>query len=210
MKVIDDGVIKYNRSHFTQCGPIELVEYFQLEVWRKKLFHINLIGEYPNEKIGFGNMSVVYDHAQFFKANHPQFIITGTQTGKYADLDGNFYTRVLDYDIKKLNIKVMGPVEASSEALTHAAIYSHNDKIKAVFHIHSSKIWEGLINDEKSFTQKDIPYGTVEMAYATQKCIGNADSGIFCMKGHQDGVAAYGRNLDEVGEIILENYHRYQ
>jgi len=210
MKVIDDGVIKYNRSNFTQCGPIELVEYLHLENWRKKLFHRNLIGEYLEEKIGFGNMSQFYDYAHFFKAPHPQFIITGTQTGKYADLDGWFYTRVLDYDIQKLNIKVMGPLEASSEALTHAAIYSHNHKIKAVFHIHSAKIWEGMINDGKQFTQKDIPYGTVEMAYATQECVGNANSGIFCMKGHQDGVVAYGRSLDEVGEIILESYHRYQ
>ena len=209
MKVIDDGVIKYNRSNFTQCGPINLVEYSQLEVWRKKLFHLNLIGEYPDEKIGFGHMSEVCDYAQFFKTTRPQFIITGTQTGKYENLDGNFYTRVLDYDIQKLNIQVMGPVEASSEALTHAAIYSHNHKIKAVFHIHSTKIWEGMINDELASTQKNIPYGTVEMAYATQECIGNTDSGIFCMKGHQDGVVAYGESLEEVGKIILESYQRY-
>src|SRR5665647_3130955 len=114
MKVIDDGVIKYDRSNFTQCGLIDLVEYSSLEYWRKKLFKLNLIGEYAEAEVGFGNLSVIRDYSQFHNTSHPQFIITGTQTGKYPDLDGNFYTRVLDYDIEKLKINMMGPIEASS------------------------------------------------------------------------------------------------
>ena len=209
MKVIDDGVIKYNRSNFTHCGPIDLVEYSALEYWRKKLFKVNLIGEYPEQQIGFGNLSERKNYINLFKSSFPQFLITGSQTGKFPDLDGKFYTRVLNYDIKNLNIKVMGPVEASSEALTHAAIYSHNLNIKAIFHIHSNKIWKGMIQDHYDFTAIDIPYGTVEMADATQRCIKNQNSGIFCMHGHEDGVVAFGRNLEEVGELIFNIYHKY-
>ena len=135
MKVIDDGVIKYDRSNFSLSGPLEAFEYQELEYWRNKLFKIGLIGEYPAEKIGFGNMSTVKDYSQFTKSIHPQFIITGTQTGKYSELSGSHYTRVLDYNINKLQIKMMGCIEASSEALTHAAIYESNDKIKAVLDI---------------------------------------------------------------------------
>ncbi|MDD4973204.1 MAG: class II aldolase/adducin family protein [Bacteriovorax sp.] len=209
MKVIDDGVIKYDRSNFTQCNPIDLVEYLALEYWRKKLFKLNLIGEYPEAGVGFGNLSELRDYSQFHQNSHPQFIITGTQTGKYPELDGNFYTRVLDYDIENLKINMMGPIEASSEALTHAAIYSFNRKIKVVFHIHSQKIWKGMIDDHSDFTAIDIPYGTVEMARATERCIGNKDFGIFCMHGHEDGVVAYGRTLEETGEIILKIYQQY-
>jgi hypothetical protein len=209
MKVIDDGVIKYDRSNFTQCGPIDLVEYLSLEYWRKKLFKLNLIGEYAEAGVGFGNLSEIRDYSQFHKTPHPQFVITGTQTGKYSELDGNFYTRVLDYDIEKLKINMMGPIEASSEALTHAAIYSHNKKIQAVFHIHSQKIWKGMIDDQANFTASDIPYGTVAMARATERCIGNKESGIFCMHGHEDGVVAYGRTLEEAGEIILKTCRQY-
>lgn len=209
MKVIDDGIIKYDRSNFTQCGPIELAEYSALEYWRKKLYNLNLIGEYVEAGVGFGNLSEIHDYSKLHKTTHPQFVITGTQTGKYPDLDGNFYTRVLDYDIGNLKINMMGPIAASSEALTHAAIYDHNKKIKAVFHIHSAEIWKGMIEDHSDFTAKDIPYGTVEMARATENCIGDKDFGVFCMHGHEDGVVAYGRDLEEAGGLILKTYQKY-
>ncbi len=209
MKVIDDGIIKYDRSNFTQCNPIDLIEYCDLEKWRKILFQKELIGEYPEAGVGFGNLSKVSDYSIFHKSLVPQFVITGTQTGKYQDLDGRYYTRVLDYDVSNLKIKMLGPIEASSEALTHASIYTHNKNIKVVFHIHSSKIWNGMIRDNAESTCQSIPYGTSEMAQATQKCIGTKDFGIFCMKGHVDGVVAYGRNLDEVGNLILKNFDKY-
>lgn len=209
MKVIDDGFIKYDRSNFSQCPALAEAEYRSLEYWRKKLFELNLIGEYPEEKIGYGNISMVVDYRQHFGSDHPQFIITGTQTGKYPDLDGNHYTRVLDYEIDKLKIKMMGPIEASSEALTHAAIYSANHHIKVVFHIHSPAIWKGMIADKSNFTAKSIPYGTVEMARATQKCIEGKNKGCFCMKGHQDGIVIYGETLEEVGELTLNLHRKY-
>lgn len=209
MKVIDDGIIKYDRTNFTHCDPIDLVEYSALEYWRKKLFKLNLIGEYPEAAVGFGNLSEIKDYSDWHKTSHPQFIITGTQTGKYPELDGNHYTRVLDFDIDHLKIKMMGPIEASSEALTHAAIYAQNEKIKIVFHVHSPEIWTGMIKDKADFTCESIPYGTVEMAKATQKCVGNKISGIFCMHGHEDGVVAFGRNLDEVGILITDLYNKY-
>lgn len=209
MKVIDDGVIKFDRSNFTQCGPIDIVEYSSLEYWRKILFGINLIGEYPLEHIGFGNISEAKEYSRFHEAKVPQFIITGSQTGKYPDLDGRYYTRVLDYDIERLKIKMMGPIEASSEALTHAAIYAHNKNIQAIIHIHSSEIWKGMIADQSPNTKKSISYGTVEMAKATQKVIDHSDSGSFCMHGHDDGVVAYGKNLEEAGKIILTLYGKY-
>ena len=209
MKVIDDGVIKYDRSNFSQCGPISFLEYSDLEYWRKKLYKLNLIGEYPEALVGFGNMSVVKDYSEFFESSLPQFVITGTQTGKFSDLDGSQYTRVLDYNINQLKINMMGVIEASSEALTHAAIYVYNPTIKSVFHIHSSNIWSNMIKDNSDYTAANIPYGTVEMAYATQKCIHGKNSGVFCMRGHEDGVVIYGTSMEEAGELTLKLYQKY-
>ncbi len=210
MKVIDDGVIKYDRSNFSHSGPLEIVEYSDLELWREKLFALNLIGEYKNEGVGFGNMSEVKNCSQFYNSVLPQFVITGTQTGKYPKLDGRHYTRVLDYNIDQLKLTAMGPLEASSEALTHAAIYSFNKKIKAVIHVHSSKIWKGMIEDKADFTSNNIPYGTIEMAKATQDCIAGKDFGSFCMHGHEDGIVSYGRSLEEAGNLILELFNKYE
>lgn len=209
MKVIDDGVIKYDRSNFSRSEALFVEEYKDLEYWRKKLYQINLIGEYPEAQVGFGNMSQVKDYSEIYESTHPQFIITGTQTGKYADLNGNHYTRVLDYDIKNLKIKMMGVIEASSEALTHAAIYESNPSIKAVFHIHSGEIWRKMIDDKSDFTAAHIPYGTVEMARATQECIKGKNQGAFCMHGHEDGVVIYAGSLAEAGQITLDLHRKY-
>ncbi|MBC7713476.1 MAG: class II aldolase/adducin family protein [Rhizobacter sp.] len=209
MKVIDDGVIKYDRTNFSLCDSLRPEEYQELEYWRKKLYKLNLIGEYPEAQIGFGNMSVIQNYSEFFQSSHPQFVITGTQTGKYADLNGKQYTRVLDYNISELKIKMMGAIEASSEALTHAAIYAANSKIKSVFHIHSTKIWQKMIEDQSDHTCATIPYGTVEMALATQKCIAGKNSGVFCMRGHEDGVVIYGSSMQEAGDLTLDLHRRY-
>jgi hypothetical protein len=209
MKVIDDGVIKYDRSNFTHCDPINSLEYSRLEEWRKVLYEHNLIGEYPDVKIGFGNMSMASNYNEFHNTLHRQFIITGTQTGKYKDLDGRHYTRVLDYDIEKLKIQMMGPIEASSEALTHAAIYACNPDVQVIFHIHSALIWNGMIKNKCDYTEAYIPYGTVEMARATQKCVDKKSFGSFCMHGHEDGVVIYGRSLEEVGKLTMDLYHQY-
>ncbi len=120
MKVIVDGVIKYDRSNFTHCGPIDLLEYSQLEDWRQKLFKLKLIGEYPESQVGYGNLSQRYDYSSWPKTNNPQYLITGTQTGKFSELNGDF-----------------------------------------------------------------------------------------CMRAHEDGVVLYGRNLEEVGNIILRSYQQY-
>ncbi|MBY0415614.1 MAG: class II aldolase/adducin family protein, partial [Bdellovibrionales bacterium] len=188
---------------------LENHEYQELEYWRKKLYDLNLIGEYPEAQVGFGNMSAVKDYSQFQPSKKPQFIITGTQTGKYSDLKGDQYTRVLDYDIDSLKIAMMGAIEASSEALTHAAIYASNSNIKAVFHIHSNEIWKKMIADCSDFTAAEIPYGTVEMALATQNCIKNKNAGVFCMHGHEDGIVIYGTSMEEAGNLTLALQKKY-
>jgi ribulose-5-phosphate 4-epimerase/fuculose-1-phosphate aldolase len=197
MKIVDDGIIKYDRTNFSQCGPLLALEYTALEYWRKKLFKLNLIGEYQESKIGFGNLSMIYDYSDVFQGSRPQFIISGTQTGKYPELDGRYYTRILDYIIRDLKITMQGPIEASSEALTHAAIYEKNPIIKSVFHIHSPVLWKMMIEKNLPFTSANIPYGTYEMAQATQQCIADTSSGVFCMHGHTDGIVSYGTSLEE-------------
>jgi len=209
MKVIDDGVIKYDRTNFSLSAPLSILEFEELESWRFKLYELNLIGEYPIEKVGFGNLSKAQDYEQFYKSSKPQFIISGTQTGKFKHLNGSHYTRVLDYETSDLKIKMMGAIEASSEALTHAAIYESNHNIKAVFHIHSNKIWKRMIEDNSPHTKASVPYGTAEMAYATKECIRGLDAGVFCMHGHEDGIVIFGKSMDEAGQLTLQLYDKY-
>lgn len=209
MSNIDDGYIKYDRSHFTKTPSLEKEEYSSLEKWRRKLYELALIGEYLPEGIGYGNLSARYDYSEYRKTNHAQFCITGTQTGKYPHLSGDHYTRVIDYDFASLAVHTHGPLEASSESLTHASLYSASSDINAVFHIHSRTIWEQMIATGELTTHQDIPYGTLEMANAVKELGSKHSSGRFAMKGHEDGVVIYGTSLDSVGSDTLDLFNRY-
>lgn len=201
MSEIDDGVIKYQRD-FTKTEALKPDQYRPLECWRKKLYQLKLIGEYPSEKIGYGNLSMrLHEH---------HFLITGTQTGKHPDLNGEHYTIVTGHDLKMNLIKASGPIDASSEALTHAAIYAHNQKIQAVFHVHEKLLWNAMLEHNLAHTQKDIPYGTVAMATAVNELIADDTCGVFAMAGHEDGIVSFGKNLDEAGELILELVKRFK
>ncbi len=204
MSEIDDGVIKYQRV-FTPADPLQHHEYRQLESWRKKLYQLELIGEYPNVFIGYGNMS------QRLAPSLPiQFIITGTQTGKFAALSGEHYTTVTGYNLESNLIEAKGCIDASSEALTHAALYEVSAKIKAVFHIHDKTIWQGMLDDDFLYTKKDIPYGTVEMARAVQEIVKGKSKGVFAMAGHEDGVVAWGNTLEETGQEIMKLVQQFK
>lgn len=206
---VDDGVIKYDRSQFEKADALKPDEFSNLEKWRDTLYKLRLIGEYLPEKIGYGNLSERKNYQNIHSTQNAQFVITGTQTGGLAELDGNFYTRVLDFDLHKNTAKVQGPLEASSEALTHAAVYQGNSQIHAVFHIHSRPIWEKMITNNYPATAQDIPYGTFEMATAVQNLVGTNLAGLIVMKGHEDGVIAYGSDLDAAGKLILEVYDKF-
>lgn len=209
MSLIDDGVIKFDHSSFKLSPPLEIDEYRDLENWRKTLFAKELIGEYPIEKVGFGNLSQRKDYQSYFESSKPQFLISGTQTGKFSHLTGEHYTRVIDYDLGKNKVTAMGPVQASSESLTHAAIYELDKKIKAIFHIHHRDLWDCMLRDGAVRTPKDIPYGTQEMARCVQKLFAGKPVGLFAMEGHQDGIIAFATDLNECGKLIEELYFKY-
>jgi len=206
---IDDGYIKYDRSHFLKTEELDLGEYVELEDWRKILFQKELIGEYISDKIGYGNMSCLKNYQRLKKTNKPQFCITSTQTGKHPHLTGKQYTRVVDFDMRKNTIYSQGLMEASSEALTHGAIYEGNTNIHFIFHIHSPKIWQGMIDDQLPFTSEDIPYGTVEMAESMKNLVQLKSHGHFVMKGHEDGVIIYAETAQLAGKLTLDLFKRY-
>jgi len=210
VKEIIDGIIKYDDSDFQRTEPLNTDEYKALEYWRKKLYDIKLIGEYSDLMVGYGNLSLKKDYSKLFLSTNSQFLITGTQTGKYTDLTGKHYTRVLDFNVKDMTIKIAGPTQASSEALTHAAIYQCNEKINCVFHIHDKSMWQNMLKANCDSTSKEIPYGTYEMAQAVKNLIQNKTSGSIVMGGHEDGIIAYAENLDQCGEIILDLYKQFK
>ena len=195
----DEGVIKFKLTLKRAPAP-EMNQVIALEKWRALFFKLGLIGEYPIEKVGFGNLSS--------RLPKKSFIITGSQTGHLAHLQAHHYTKVIECDLKKGSVTAEGLIPPSSESLTHYGIYEANSAIQYVFHVHHKELWEMLKNGPFDFIDEDIPYGTQEMAQAASDLLFNKTSGIFVMKGHNDGIISYGTSAEEAGRIILDLYRK--
>ena len=210
---IDEGVIKFDDRDYRVTPALSKQEIKEINLARSQLYQLKLIGQYLEFNVGYGKISQRQDFQRLCPSDKPQFVISGSQTGPLAPLTGEHYTRVVDYDITKNKISAMGPRTeingASSESLTHAAIYLCNPAIKAVIHIHSSAIWLGMLQDNLTHTPKDIPYGTPLMAQAVKDRVGHNKRGYLAMAGHEDGVICYGEDFDTAMEICLTLYKRY-
>ena len=112
---MDEGYIKYS-CIWIKSAPISDKGLIGINIWRQKLFALGLIGSYEDD-IGFGNISIRV-------RNSSQFIISGTQTGHIPFLKNYHYTLVTSFNIEKNSLTCQGPIKASSESLTHAAIYA--------------------------------------------------------------------------------------
>lgn len=193
----DEGVIKFQYTLKMAPAP-EKEEFIKLEKWRALFHKLKMIGEYPIEKVGFGNLSARLDPETF--------IITGTQTGHLPHLEAQHYTKVTDCNLRKGTVLARGLIAPSSESLTHHAIYLASPEIKYVFHIHHALMWNHMIEKNYDAIAEDIPYGTQEMAAAAIKVINGRNSGAFVMKGHEDGIISYGKTAQEAGKILLDLY----
>lgn len=171
-----------------------------LEKWRALFFKLTLIGEYPIEKVGYGNLSC--------RLQDKTFLITGSQTGHLAHLQAHHYTKVIECDLKKGSVTAEGKIPPSSESLTHHAIYINNPSIRSVFHVHHKELWNLMMNGTYDFVGEDIAYGTPEMATSVSGLIANKSAGIFVMKGHEDGIVSYGATVEEAGRLILDVYRK--
>lgn len=194
---IDEGYIKYQSDWTEAPAPYPDVA-AELEQWRQPLFVAGLIGHYEDLGIGFGNISL--------RCGRPgQFLISGTQTGHLAITDEHHYALVAAYDIEANSVSCIGPVQASSEAMTHAAIYELDPGIGAIVHAHCADLWPKLL-DKLPTTDAAIAYGTPQMAREFQRLFRDtafSDQGLAVMAGHEEGLISVGRTIEEAATKML-------
>ena len=196
MALIDEGYTKYE-CEWRHGPPMPEATVAELNACRNRLFDAGLVGHYAQHDVGFGNLSV--------RASDGGFVISGTQTGHIERTDARHWSLVTGYDIGANRVTCEGPVQASSEALTHAAIYELDPGIQAIAHVHSDELWRRLIARIPT-TSRDVPYGTPEMAREFARLYretGLAESRVAVMGGHEEGLVAFGRGIDEATDRIL-------
>lgn len=191
----ETGSIKFH-CNWIQSAPIDKNSISEINHWRKILFNHHLIGVYPNG-IGYGNISI--------RRNEKEFLISGTSTGHLESLTNDHYSTVIDYNFAENTLTCKGPIKASAESLTHAAIYEMDPTAQAIIHIHNKPMWDKLLNKVPT-TSANVEYGTPEMALEIKKLFNTTnlmDQKILVMAGHEEGVISFGKNLKEAGDLIL-------
>ncbi|GHV03253.1 hypothetical protein FACS189485_05930 [Spirochaetia bacterium] len=198
----DEGYVKYTAEH-THAEAMKHPLWPVLNDARTKLFDLGLIGVYPNG-IGFGNVSI--------RVMGDEFLISGTATGAKRELSPNEYCLVRSCDIEGNRVISFGPIQASSESMSHCAIYRACPKADCVIHIHSKTIFAGMLRDNLLSTPKDAANGTPEMARAISNALGQSkenDHGWIVLAGHDEGLITWGASIDEALALVMELYNKY-
>lgn len=199
---VDDGYIKYiserRDGDFPWSHSLEA-----LNQARTDLFDLGLIGVYPNG-VGFGNLSV--------RTAADQFVITGSATGAFRVLQQAQFSLVESFSIAHNTVRSRGALHASSESMSHGAIYLGDASIQCVIHIHSRLLFDKLLLQGYPATEEDIPYGTPAMAHAVQRLVlaQQARPAVFVMAGHDEGVMAYGADVASVQALLIDLFRGAQ
>ena len=193
---IDEGYVKYESDWVEGAAPDESIA-AELDRWRAPLFAAGLIGHDDTHDVGFGNLSM--------RAAGEQFVISGTQTGHLEATGPEHYCLVTAVDTDANRVSCVGPIQASSESLTHAALYALDPTIRAVVHVHSSALWERC-RESLPTTKPDVSYGTPEMAHEFERLWRETDfpaRRLAVMAGHADGLVSVGASLEQATEAML-------
>ena len=191
----ETGYIKFD-CQWIQDVVIEDCLIEELNYYRTKLYQYGLIGMYPNG-VGFGNMST--------RLEDKEFLITGTATGHLQALSNEHFTRVIRYNFKRNNLTCRGPIKASSESLTHAAIYESSPETFAVIHVHNLALWN-LLKNKVPTSLAEVEYGTPEMALEIGRLFRETDvrmKQILVMAGHEEGIISFGKTVKEAFDLII-------
>lgn len=191
-----EGVVKY-RLNYTVAPAVNSVVIATLNAWRSILYRLGLTGRDPlrYDGLAYGNVSI--------RQGPAAFLISGTQTGRYPQLSGEHYSLVTGFDLAQNLIIAQGPIAPSSEALTHAAVYRSESGIECVLHVHSLEIWEKAETLGIPVTDRKVGYGTPEMALQVGYLVLDAKNPVIAMGGHEDGIIAFGRTVEEAATSLI-------
>ncbi|MDR2551627.1 MAG: class II aldolase/adducin family protein [Treponema sp.] len=199
--MVEEGYVKYSADH--RMGEVpEAPGWKELNGARTLLYRMGLVG-INSQRAGFGNLSLR------FKGE--SFLISGTATGARPVLGPEGYCLVESFDIAGNRLVSFGPVRASSESLTHGAVYRASPGVNAVIHVHSRLLFDGMLRDHSPATPSGAAYGTPELALAVERSVSGEGKtqGILVLAGHDEGILAYGPTVETSLNLILESVKKY-
>lgn len=197
--MVDEGYIKFSSQRRDGLVP-DSAALQELNRCRTALFDLGLIGVLP-DGIGFGNLSL--------RSADLQFVVSASATGAHRVLRTDQYSLVEAFSIEANSVQSVGRLPASSESMTHGAIYAARPAVQCVIHVHSRVLFDWLLQHGPT-TPADVPYGTPAMARAVAKLLAKQTPlpVLFAMAGHQDGVVACGSDIASTFTLVSDTLRR--
>lgn len=198
---MSEGYIKFI-VHLTKDVLPNNAALSHLNEVRTELHDLGLIGVLPNG-IGYGNVSVRMDGSD-------KFVISGTATGGKSVLSPEDYCLIDRFDVDRNEVFCTGQINASSESMSHGSVYRANSAIRCVIHVHHHDLFYFMLAGKYLRTAAQAAYGTPEIAHETERLVreSGTSQGIFVMAGHEDGIIAYGANVQQASQLLLEIYQK--
>ncbi len=196
--MLDEGYIKFSSQR--RDGPvINAPALKELNSARTALFDLGLIGVLP-DGIGYGNLSL--------RTSGLQFVVSASATGAARVLLPDQYCLVESFSVATNSVQSVGRLHASSESMTHGAIYAANAAVQCVIHVHSRTLFDWLLQQRWPATPARVAYGTPAMARAVTELVAQQTHlpVLFAMAGHQDGVVAYGADIASVHRLLHDTF----
>ena len=110
------------------------------------------------------------------------------------------------FDVAAETVTYLGAMEPSSESIMHGLIYAERPEAGAVIHAHDEFATRPeLVSGELEETEREAPYGTVELARMAIKAFQRAER-IIILKNH--GYVAIGPDLETTCDLVVNTHLR--
>jgi len=130
------------------------------------------------------------------EAGSDAFFVTASYTALGENMPDSDFCFVQHVDFQRGTVEFSGTRNPSSETMMHGAIYKARPEIMAVFHGHSAEIMHTAKMLQLPETQREMPYGTLEIVNEMLQILENYS--FFILKNH--GFVSLGATMDEAAE----------
>jgi ribulose-5-phosphate 4-epimerase/fuculose-1-phosphate aldolase len=203
-----EGVIKFAAAHtYSSLSSVGHERVALLRGWRSILFQLGLVGQDATRYDGaaYGNVSARVGPFPGERGARP-FLVSATQTGAHDVVRADDFAIVSSWDVRKNRVTSSGPALPSSESMTHGAVYDVSPTIRAVLHVHAPTIFRAARALALPSTAPGIDYGTPEMAAEVARLWRTTslpEGRVFVMSAHEDGVVAFGCDVNDAGGALM-------
>ncbi|CAB1080158.1 hypothetical protein D1AOALGA4SA_7846 [Olavius algarvensis Delta 1 endosymbiont] len=145
---------------------------------------------------------MTHQNAGNISIRHNGGLIITTSGSNLGSIERDEIVDVRKCSIEDSVVEYMGPTVPSSEAFMHSMIYNCSPDMNAIVHAHDPQTLTQAAT-EIDTTEKEVPYGTLELAHMACHTFLKADK-IIVLKNH--GYVAVGKDLDEAVDLVVATH----